>query len=180
MNATDDPHTLRDPLAHFLSYQLRRAAFVTLSPLVESYAGLGLSVTEAIVVRFVHANPGCTQSDIGRAIRVKRTNMLPVANGLMVKELLKRTAADGRSHSLYLTVKGRELHRQIVKVARENEVYFFSDLSEDTRQDLMNLFQLLRAKGEARDERPRAEVAAATRRSSRSRPLRRLTNRLRR
>jgi DNA-binding MarR family transcriptional regulator len=172
MNATDNTRTLKDPLAHFLSYQLRRAAFVTLSALVESLAGLGSSVTEAIVIRFVHANPGCTQADIGRAIGVKRTNMVPIVNGLMLKRLLERTAADGRSHSLYLTVDGRELHRKIVKVGRANEEYFFGDVSEDTRQDLMNLFQSLRAKGEARDERPRAEVkrAAAIRSSSRSRP----------
>ena len=148
MNATDNARTLKDPLANFLSYQLRRAAFVTLSALTDSLAGLGLTSTEAVVIRFVHANPGCTQADIGRAIGVKRTNMVPIVNGLMVKKLLERTVADGRSHSLYLTVDGRELHREIVTVARENEEYFFGDVSEDTRQELMNVFRSLRAKGE--------------------------------
>ncbi len=31
----------------------------------------------------MNSNPGCTQAQIGRAIGVKRTNMVPVANGLM-------------------------------------------------------------------------------------------------
>jgi DNA-binding MarR family transcriptional regulator len=149
MNATDNARTLKDPLANFLSYQLRRAAFVTLSALTDSLEGLGLTSTEAVVIRFVHANPGCTQADIGRAIGVKRTNMVPIVNGLMVKKLLERTAADGRSHSLYLTVDGVQLHREIVTVARENEEYFFGDVPEGARQELMNLLRSLRAKGES-------------------------------
>ena len=148
MKPTDNSPKLRDPLEPLLGYQLRRAAFVTLSALVESFAGLGLSSTEAIVIRFVHANPGCTQADIGRAIGVKRTNMVPIVNSLMVKALLERTSADGRSHSLYLTEKGGKLHLKIAKIHRENEKYFFGDVPDDTRQALMQVIRSLRAKGE--------------------------------
>jgi hypothetical protein len=47
------------------------------------------------------AAPGSRSIDmkIGRALGVKRTNMVPIANGLMKRELIERTAADGRSHS---------------------------------------------------------------------------------
>jgi DNA-binding MarR family transcriptional regulator len=150
MNATDDTPALRDPLENFLAYQLRRAAFATLSSLVDSFAELGVSNTEGVIIRFVQTNPGCTQADIGRAIGVKRTNMVPIINSLVVKGLLERAPADGRSHALYLTEAGGELHRRIARVHLEHEKYFFGDLPEETRRILMESFRLLRAKGELR------------------------------
>jgi DNA-binding MarR family transcriptional regulator len=156
MNATDMTSTLKDPLEDFLGYQLRRAAFATLTPLVEAFAELGVNPTEAIALRFVRANPGCTQADIGRAIGVKRTNMVPVVTGLMAKGLLERTPADGRSNSLYLTKEGGELHRRITKVALEHEQFFFGDVTDPARQVLMQAFRTLRAKGELWDARERA------------------------
>ena len=148
MNTTDKTPALEDPLDHFLGYQLRRAAFATLTPLVEAFAAIGVSPTEAIVIRLVRVNPGCTQADIGRAIGVKRTNMVPVANGLIAKGLLERTAADGRSHSLYLTREGLDLHRRITRIASEHEEFFFGDVPDDLRKILMEAFRALRAKGE--------------------------------
>ena len=150
MSATDNTPALRDPLENFLGYQLRRAAFVTLSSLVDSFAELGVSNTEGVIIRFVQANPGCTQADIGRAIGVKRTNMVPIINSLVVKCLLERAPADGRSHALHLTEAGDELHRRIVRVHLEHEKYFFGDLPEETRRILMESFRSLRAKDELR------------------------------
>jgi DNA-binding MarR family transcriptional regulator len=140
--------SLKDPLEDLLSYQLRRAAFVTLSSLSEAFGRLELTPTEAIVIRFVHANPGCTQAEIGRALGVKRTNMVPIANGLMTRGLIERTAADGRSHSLYLTKTGNELHRKIAKASLDHEQRFFGDTPAATRQILMQTFRSLRAKAE--------------------------------
>jgi len=148
MNPTEKTPALKDPLEQFLGYQLRRAAFATLTPLVEAFAAIGVNPTEAIVLRFVRANPGCTQADIGRAIGVKRTNMVPVVNGLMTKHLLERTAADGRSHSLYLTEGGADLLRKVNKVASEHEEFFFGDVPDHMRQVLMEAFRVLRAKAE--------------------------------
>lgn len=148
MNETDKTPTLIDPLDHFVGYQLRRAGLSTIIALADSYAALGLTQTEAIIIRFVKANPGCTQADIGRAIGVKRTNMVPIVNGLMTKELLDRTAADGRSHSLYLTKEGGKIHDKIAKIAMKHEEFFFGDVPDDTRQILMEVFRSIRAKAE--------------------------------
>src|SRR5579862_4225745 len=97
---------LVNPLDDYLGYQLRRAALVTISLLSDAYAELELTPTEAMVLRFAHVNPGCTQSEIGRSLGVKRTNMVPIVSGLMSRGLLERTAADGRSHALYLSARG--------------------------------------------------------------------------
>ncbi len=148
MDTTDKNPTLVDPLEEFLGYQLRRAAFATQTLLVDSFAAIGVSPTEAIAIRFVRVNPGCTQADIGRAIGVKRTNMVPVVTELMAKGLLERAPADGRSHSLYLTEEGAVLLRKINKVALTHEEFFFGDVPDHLRQILMQAFRALRAKAE--------------------------------
>lgn len=152
MSARNKTVSLKDPLENLLGYQLRRATFAMSSALVGAFAGLGLNLTEATLIRFVHANAGCTQADIGRALTIQRANLVPIINGLMVKGLIERTAADGRSHALYLTGQGAELQRKIVKLGLEHEQYFFGDIPEETRQILLQVFQLLRSKGEKPDE----------------------------
>ncbi len=148
MDTTDKTPELEDPLEHLLGYQLRRAAFAMLTPLNEAFAEIGVNPTEAIIIRFVRANPGCTQSEIGRAIGVKRTNMVPVVTELMAKGLLERAPADGRSHSLYLTEEGAVLLRKINKVALTHEEFFFGDVPDHLREILMQAFRALRAKAE--------------------------------
>ena len=149
---TPEPKTpgLRDPLEDLLGYQLRRASLVTFGALAETFEALGVRLTEAIIIRLIEANPGCNQAEISRSLGVKRTNMVPIINGLMVKGLLERAPADGRSHSLYLTEAGGELHRRIVRVHLEHEKYFFGDLPEEMRRILMESFRSLRAKGDLR------------------------------
>jgi DNA-binding MarR family transcriptional regulator len=152
MGTTDEARALEDPLDNQLGYQLRRAAFATVSALAESFGELGLRLTETTFLRFVHANPGCTQSEVGRALGAKRANLVPIVNDLMANGFIERTPADGRSHALYVTKQGGELHRRINKIVMEHEEYFFGDVPDDTRRVLMQVFRALRRKGEARDE----------------------------
>src|SRR4051794_41149880 len=112
---------LIDPLEHLLGYQLRRASLVTLAALSEAYEALDLRLTDAIVLRFVAANPGCNQGEISKALGVKRTNMVPVVSGLVERALISRAAADGRSNALSLTAAGTALHKRIDTLANANE-----------------------------------------------------------
>ena len=131
-----------------------------MSALLDSYSAVGMNLTEAAIIRLVQANPGCTQAEIGRALGVKRTNLVPVVADLMTSGLLERAPADGRSHSLHLTAKGVERHRKIAKLHLEHEQYFFGDLPDKTRRLLMQIFRLLRDKGVSRRE---AEGSATSR-----------------
>ncbi len=141
------PADLRDPLADMLGYQMRRASLVTMAALSEALEPLGLRMTESITIRFVAANPGCNQAEIGRALGVKRTNMVPIVAGLVKAGLLDRSPADGRTHSLHLTADGEALHRQLAAVALEIEERFFGNIDEAERATLMGLFQRIRTIG---------------------------------
>jgi len=144
---TDTKHPwLRDPLEDMLGYQLRRASIATFMPLSDAFEALGLRATDAIIIRFVEANPGCNQAEISRSLGVKRTNMVPIVSGLVDAGLIDRMVADGRTHALYLTDKGAEMHRRIAAVTLENDRYFFGDLDEATRATLLRVLLEIRAK----------------------------------
>jgi DNA-binding MarR family transcriptional regulator len=146
MSLSASPPELRDPLADMLGYQLRRASLLTLTALGEAFAELKLTLTEAAVIRMVQANPGCNQAEISRALGVKRTNMVPVIAGLVDARLIRRKAADGRTHALNLTRAGNLLHDRIAARSLALERHFFGDMDASSRQLLLDLLQRIRAK----------------------------------
>jgi DNA-binding MarR family transcriptional regulator len=136
---------LVDPLEGLLGYQLRRAALATMTALDAAYAPLGLKLTEAIILRFVGANPGCNQAAISRALGVTRTNMVPFVGALVDAGLVEREASDGRTHALFLTARGRALDRRLAEIAAEQDAQLFGGFDAATRAVLGEAFQRLRA-----------------------------------
>lgn len=147
---------LIDPLEPLLGYQLRRASLITLSALSEAYAELDLRLTDAILLRFIEANPGCNQGQISKALGVKRTNMVPVVSGLVERGLVDRAPADGRTHALTLTAAGSALHEQLAALAQANEEHFFGSFDENTKAVLKSAMATIRARDEVP---PRRSVA---------------------
>ena len=58
-----------DPLSSMLGYQLRRTSVAAMSALAEELEPLGILPSEASLLMIIGTNPGCTQSDVGRALR---------------------------------------------------------------------------------------------------------------
>jgi DNA-binding MarR family transcriptional regulator len=140
------PRTLVNPIEDMLGYQLRRASLVTLAALGEAFEAVGLRLTEAIILRFVEANPGCNQAEIGRALGVQRTNMVPIVGALVKAGLISRKAADGRTHALYLTENGAALTGKITALALEHENHFFGDIDAPAKAVLLRVFRSIREK----------------------------------
>ena len=145
---SNDPklRPLQDPLEESLGYQLRRASLVTLAALSQAFETLGLRPTEAIMIRFIEANPGCNQAEIGRALGVQRTNLVPIVAGLVDAGLITRKSADGRTHALSLTQEGASLHGRIARAAQENETHFFGDIDDEDRAVMLRILQTIREK----------------------------------
>jgi DNA-binding MarR family transcriptional regulator len=135
---------LLDPLEDLLGYQLRRASMAMMIPLVEAFGTLGLRLTEAVIIWFVQANPGCNQGEIGRALGIQRTNMVPIVAGLVEDGLIEREAADGRTHALSLTAKGKTMQNRIARAARDHEQAFFGDLDDARKAALRQILLSIR------------------------------------
>jgi DNA-binding MarR family transcriptional regulator len=110
-----------DPMARFPGYALRRASAGAMAKLAKDLEALALRPTEATVLMVVEANPGVTQSEIGKLLDIARANMAPLASRLHKRHLMARARIDGRSHGLRLTEAGVTLVRRIEKIVAAHE-----------------------------------------------------------
>ncbi|MFM2099658.1 MAG: hypothetical protein RLZZ366_1197 [Pseudomonadota bacterium] len=105
-----------DPLAKLPGYVLRRATSATSAELRQRLAPLDLRMTDVSILLLIQANPGVTQSELGRMLDIKRANMTPIAAKLAERDLIARQQVDGRSHGWALTAAGVTLMAQAQKI----------------------------------------------------------------
>ncbi len=101
-----------DPLSSLPGYLLRRATSATSAELRHLLAPLDLRTTDVSILLLIQANPGITQSELGRMLDIKRANMTPIAAKLAERALIDRQQVDGRSHGWALTAAGSALAAQ--------------------------------------------------------------------
>ena len=116
---TDD--RMIDPVASHLGYLMRRASAAMMARLGNALAPLGLRPVEATILLLIAANPGCSQSDIGRQLGIKRANMVPLMAGLSAKRLIDKSMGDGRTYALSLTEAGEQARIAAERVMAELE-----------------------------------------------------------
>lgn len=121
---------LNDPFARHLGYLLRRASAVMMADLGTALIPLGLRPVEATILSLIAANQGCTQSDIGRMLGIKRANMVPLMASLSAKGLIEKSRVDGRSQALGLTDQGALKQRDAIKAIDVHEAKFGAALSK--------------------------------------------------
>lgn len=110
-----------DPLEDLPGYALRRASAAVMAKLAARLAALHLRPSEASVLLVIQANPGITQSEIGRLLDIARANMAPLTARLAARDLIVRESAGGRSHGLTLSDIGRRQARKAQRIVAELE-----------------------------------------------------------
>jgi DNA-binding MarR family transcriptional regulator len=90
-------------------YALRRVSAAFMARLAERLSRLDLRPADATVLLVIGANPGVTQSEIGRLLAIASANMAPLAARLADRDLIVREAVDGRSQGLTLSDAGRRI-----------------------------------------------------------------------
>jgi DNA-binding MarR family transcriptional regulator len=110
-----------DPLKDLPGYALRRASAAVMAKLAARLAVLDLRPSEASALLVIEANPGVTQSGIGRLLDIARANMAPLTARLAARDLIVRQSAGGRSHGLTLSDSGRRLTAKARRIVAELE-----------------------------------------------------------
>lgn len=144
MKKTADPieiENFSDPFRAMLGFQLRRTSVAVMSALASELDPLGLNPSEASLIMLIGANPGCTQSAIGRAQRAKPANLVPLINQLSAMGALERASGRGRAIALSLTEKGRDLHLRAKAVFERHEARITRGLPADGRADMIALLR---------------------------------------
>ena len=122
-----------NPLENLLGYQLRRASQAMLDDLASALDEFDLRPTSVSVLLLVASNPGITQSRIGQALSIERANTAPITANFTKRGLLTRSRADGRSHGLHLTGKGKTVVVKIRKRIASHEAKFWKDTKAPER-----------------------------------------------
>jgi len=135
---------LSDPLQNMVGYQLRRVSLAMAADLAARLEDLNLTVLGLSVLLMIEANPGVTQSDLGRSLGVKRANMAPLTAQLVERDLIVRKPTDGRSHGLDLTEAGRTLTRAAWPSVGASETHCLSSLGPPARAQLVEIIADLR------------------------------------
>jgi DNA-binding MarR family transcriptional regulator len=151
--STDADTGLINPLDRLLGYQLRRASVAMMADLAEALGDLALRPSEASVLLLIEANPGTTQSTVGRALGIKRANMAPVTAMLIARGFIDRAPADGRSHRLQLSKKGKAMARKIARRIAQHEARFLEALPLKARAGLVEKLRgIWASRGPARND----------------------------
>ncbi|MDE2263917.1 MAG: winged helix-turn-helix transcriptional regulator [Gammaproteobacteria bacterium] len=112
---------MHDPLEDLPGYALRRVSAAVMAKLAEGLSRLDLRPAESTVLLVIGANPGVTQSEVGRLLGIASANMAPLVARLADRGLIVREAVDGRSQGLTLSDGGRRITVKTRSVVDELE-----------------------------------------------------------
>ena len=120
-----------------LGYHLRRLSVLVMTDLTQALSPLDLRPAHASVLFVIAANPGITQSEVGKTLGILRANMAPLIGALLKRGLLERQPVDGRSHALTLSGAGRGLCTRARRVTQEHERRLFATLTANAKSRLI-------------------------------------------
>jgi len=126
-----------NPLDGLAGYQLRRASVMTQADLAARLAEFELKVTEASILVLIGANPGITQSQLGRVLGIQRANMAPLTAGLLSRDMIKRQNAGGRGQALQLTPEGRSVASECLSRFKSHDAGLLAPFSAVERERLI-------------------------------------------
>ncbi|KFL47584.1 MarR family transcriptional regulator [Sphingobium sp. SA2] len=132
---------LVDPLDTLLSYHLRRTTTAATAALANMLQPLELNVSEATLLLFLGANQGCTQSDIGRALRAQPANLVPLINKLALLGALDKQPGKGRAIALSLSDEGQQLHAKVQQAFARHEEAIGRSIPPERRDEILALLR---------------------------------------
>ncbi len=129
-----------------MAFQLRQASVLVTADLGERLADLSLTMTTLSVLLMIQANPGVTQTELGKALVIQRANLAPITATFAARGLIQRNQIDGRSHGLSLTNAGANLAERAWEHVTANEMHLLHRMTAVERAAIVGLLQSLRPK----------------------------------
>ena len=107
-----------------VGYNIRRAELHMRKEFDRSVGKSGLRPSEFSILVLINGNSLVTQTDLGRALNIRRPNMVVLIEGLERRGLVVRAEHehDGRMHTLRLTAKGKTLLGEAQRLSLDGEL----------------------------------------------------------
>lgn len=132
---------LTDPLEHWLGYRLRRISAAAMAAVGPMLSHENFTASLAAVLLMIESNPGRTQSQIGRALAIKRANIAPMIARLESDELVSKQSIDGRSFGLIITASGKSVTKKLAAVFSAHDEDMFGCLTANERKQFAQLIE---------------------------------------
>lgn len=129
-----------------MGYNLRHAHGVQKQRFAAVFGPLGIRPVTLSVLGTIYENPGITQADLGKKLRIKRANMVPVMAELESRNLIARRPSDNdrRAHVVALTPAGTKLTLKLLDLHRRLEEDLARALGLRERDQLLDLLKRFR------------------------------------
>jgi DNA-binding MarR family transcriptional regulator len=133
------------PLPGFMFYALRRAQLAVAQDIQRHFAADDIRPVQFAVLVVLHRNPGLRATRVALALGVKRTNFVPLFDGLVARGLVERRPVpdDRRAAALYLTEEGAGMLGRLERLVAQHEARFAARLGLEGRYQLMGLLHRL-------------------------------------
>jgi DNA-binding MarR family transcriptional regulator len=134
-------------LSGLLGYAVRRAQIRVFQDFAEAMAPLGLTPGQLGALLLIEANQGLSQTQLGAALGIDRSSVVPLLDRLEGLDLIRRTshASDRRTHALALTDTGVATIRRLLPLLEAHEHRISAELSPSERRLLMQLLDRIAA-----------------------------------
>ncbi len=143
--ANDDAAIDLGPLAAMLHHALRDAQAQVLEELQASFAAEEMRALPFAILVVLARNPGLRQIQVGFALGIQPTNLVPLIDGLEQRGLAERRVVPGdrRARGLFLTRLGAETLARLEARAAAHESRLAERLGPGGREQLLSLLRRL-------------------------------------
>lgn len=130
-------------LQNHLGYFLRRLQVWVFQDFIATLSSANLRPAQYSVLLVIAANPGQSQSAIGRTLNIERARLARMLHELEAHGWISRrpSGKDARSYALALTAEGKKALAKIVSLAQEHEAHVSEFVGEDRRLKLIELLR---------------------------------------
>ncbi|MBB4614863.1 MarR family winged helix-turn-helix transcriptional regulator [Novosphingobium taihuense] len=132
---------MRNPLEDLVGFHLVRTASFGLRVVNEAYGDLGVRHPDAAVMMVIEANPGITQSSIGRMLKIQRSNMVPIIGRLAERGWIEREQGKGKRIGISLSPEGVQIMGTLRAASQAGEDAIASRLGTEGYSTLHDLLR---------------------------------------
>jgi DNA-binding MarR family transcriptional regulator len=135
------PAILLGRLESLLGYSLRRAQMRVFQDFESEMKELGLTPGQLGALFLIEANRGLSQSELGNALGIDRSSVVPLIDRLQKRGWVRRAAraSDRRAHALELAPAGVALLARLMPRLEAHEGRIAAALSASERKRLFDL-----------------------------------------
>lgn len=134
-------------LETLVGYNLRRAHGVQRARFAAVFGPHGIRPVQLSILGLVRDHPQIKQSDLGKALDIKRANIVALLDELEHRKLIVRRPAktDRRAHILELTPAGRKVATDLLALHARLEADLATRLGPRDREQLVKLLKKFRS-----------------------------------